>query len=131
MSHFSVCRLNWTKEHITGLSNVLQSLAPSLEGTYNTHKSVTNRYSVTQFMESCIEFKDMAPIGIVLTGDEYLALCYDDEQNHAESIKYQNKVQTAIQAITQAFGEYRGKLEIERLKSSLPTSTHINVRVNS
>lgn len=131
MSHFSVCRLNWTKEHITGLSDVLQSLAPSLEGTYNTHKFVTNRFNITQFMESCIEFNDMAPIGIVLTGDEYLALCYDNEQDHSESLEYQKKVQTAIQAITQAFGQYRGELEVEQLKSSLPTSTHISVKVHN
>lgn len=131
MSHFSVCRLRWTKEHITELSAVLQSLAPSLEGTFATHKYVTNRYNVTQFMESCIEFNDMAPIGIVLTGDEYLALCYDNEQDHSESLEYQKKVQAAIQAITQAFGQYRGELEVERLKSSLPTSTNISVKVHN
>jgi hypothetical protein len=131
MSHFSVCRLKWTKEHITGLSNVLQSLAPSLEGTYSTHKTVTNHYSITQFMESCIEFENMAPIGIVLTGDECLALCYDHEQDHSESFEYQKKVQEAIRAITQAFGQYRGELELERLKSSLPTSTHISVKVHN
>lgn len=68
MSHFSVCRLRWTKEHITELSAVLQSLAPSLEGTFATHKYVTNRYNVTQFMESCIEFNDMAPLVLFLQG---------------------------------------------------------------
>ena len=129
MSHFSISRINWTIEHLSGLSNVLQSLAPSLEGTYSTHKLVTNRFNITQFMQACIEFKDMAPIGIVTTGEDYLALCYDHEQEHSSS-SHKEKVHAAITAIAQAFGQYRGELEKEKLLASLPSSTHINVVVH-
>lgn len=129
MSHFNISRINWTIEHLSGLSNVLQSLAPSLEGTYSTQKLVTNRFSVSQFMQACIEFDDMAPIGIVTTGEDYLALCYDHEQEHPSS-NHKEKLHAALVAITQAFGQYRGELEKEKLLTSLPSSTHINVVVH-
>jgi len=130
MSHFSVVRLSWNKEHLGELSNILQSLALSVKGTYASNKVVTNRYNVSQYMLSCIEFKSMAPIGLVLTSEDSLALCYDMEQNHSESESHQEKLHQAISAITNAFGEYRGKLELEKIKANLPQGTNVNVKVH-
>lgn len=130
MSHFSVVRLSWTKEHLGELKNILQALAPSLEGTFSQHKVVTNQYNVTQYMLGCIEFKDMAPIGLVNTVDDFLALCYDMEQSHLSSKTNKEKVHEVVNVITNAFGEYRGKLELEKLKDKLPQGSNINVKVH-
>lgn len=130
MSHFSVVSLSWTKEHLEKLNSILQSIAPSLEGTFSQNKVVTNRYNVTQYMLGCIEFKDMAPIGLVNTVGDFLALCYDLEQNHLTSTTNREKVHEVVSVITQAFGEYRGRLELENIKDKLPQGSNINVKVH-
>lgn len=131
MSHFQVQRLNWTKEHLPELSKVLQGLAPELGGTYGTTRTVENAYRQKQFMQSFIEFPDMAPIGLVLTSEptDGLALCFDNEQAHGDT-SIHKRMSEVVAVITAAFGEYRGKLAAEQLlKASSSSNIHVNVSV--
>jgi hypothetical protein len=131
MSHFQVQRLNWKKEDLPQLSKVLQSLASQLGGTHGTSRTVENQYEQKQFMQSFIEFPDMAPIGLVLTSEpvDGLALCFDNEQAHGDT-SVRGRMSEMVAIITSAFGEYRGKLAAEQLlKASSSSNVHINVSV--